>query len=102
MEQKKASSLAHISVLQNKNLKSVRRPLKKRVHPRQVVYYSSIRIHVCGLLDNLKGMVWLLALIFNLMTVVVEEVVLVVVAKKKEKKIMVLILVVLMIAATTR
>ena len=51
--------------------------------------------------DNLKGMEWLFALIFNFMTFVVEEVVLAVVVKKKEKKIMVLILMVLMITTTT-
>lgn len=73
---------------------------KKRVHPRQVFYYSSIPIHDCRRLDNLKGMEWLFALIFNSTTVLVEEVVLAVVVKK-EKKIMVLILMVLMITTPT-
>jgi len=67
-----------------------------------VVYYSSIHIHDCRRLDNLKGMEWLFALIFNFMAVLVEKVVLAAVVKKKEKKIMVLVLMVLMITTTTK
>ena len=79
----------------------VKKPVKETCTPSPgclLFFNSHSRIR---LLDNLKGMEWLFALIFNLMTDVVEEVVLAVVVKKKETKIMVFILVVLMITTTT-